>query len=50
MSAPFSGKPLLFDGMESAFIGVATQGPGQPLAVYDWDKLVKANIRQGMTR
>lgn len=49
MSTPFSGKPLLFDGLGSAFIGIATQGPSQPLAVYSWNKIIRENIRQGMT-
>jgi hypothetical protein len=49
-SPMFSGTPLLFDGMEKAFIGTATQATGDQLAVYAWDKLINETVRQGMTR
>lgn len=40
----------MFKGLDKAFIGMATQGPSQPLAVYDWDKIVKELVRQGMSQ
>lgn len=34
-------RPMLFDGLESAFIGYAQQANGDALAVYDWDKMIE---------
>lgn len=40
---------ILFDGLEEAFVGFATQFTKEPLAVYDRSKCIACLERQGMS-
>ena len=40
---------ILFDGLEAAFVGLATQFTKDPIAVYDRDKCIACLEAQGMS-
>lgn len=43
------GKPILWDGLEKAFIGVLRRyGQDMPVALYDYDKCMRILMSQGM--
>ncbi len=43
-------RPLKFDGLDAAIIGVTDVGQGQQLVVYDRAKIVAVYTKAGMTR
>lgn len=42
-------EALTFDGLDHALVGIGSQYPGPPLAVYDRGRIVAALEKQGMT-
>lgn len=43
------GEAVLFDGLDEAIVGVASQYPQPSLVVYDRELVVAALVAQGMT-
>ena len=45
----FSENALLCDGLEEAFVGVSVRFGQEPIACYDYNKVLKIFMKDGMT-
>src|SRR4051812_3578086 len=47
--AELNPEAVMFDGLEPALIGWATQQHGDAVAVYDWDLIIASLVETGMS-
>ena len=45
----FSEEPVLYDGLEDAFIGMSFRFGQEPIACYDFDKVIEGLMKDGMS-
>lgn len=45
----FSEETILYDGLEDAFIGVSFRFGQEPIACYDYDKVIEGLTKDGMS-